>query len=151
VNRDDPDVAYEYWLRAPKNPNSQAIPSDVRDWLLGLAGERWDTWDLCAAQCGVSDRRLYAARRGSAMSLAIGTALARELDVLEEFDLRVCEVGREGWSEHGTYCGEGSGALDGCGTFHHQHYADGLCVDCWVREVLGVEGEPRDVRMVNAG
>jgi hypothetical protein len=144
----DPDVDYFVWLLGVRDARKIVIP---RALLLPLiergVGVFGSLTDLAEAS-GVSARRLSAVRAGSNGSYHMGCSLARALDCLNEFELEACQVGRADWSDVGTYCGDGSGLLGGCGTYFHEHYADGLCEECWFREVLGQgASEPRDVRV----
>lgn len=149
---DDPDAQYELWLRGATDAEMTAVPKAAAEWLLGMVRDRFETDAAAAVASGVSERRLGAAMRGEGnLGLRSGWRIASELGVLHEFDVRVCEVGRDDWSEVGTYCGDGSGVLDGCGSYFHEHYANGLCEECWMREVLGQGPElPRDVRLVQS-
>lgn len=56
-------------------------------------------------------------------------------------------MGADGWSEFGRWCGDMSPIDEGCGTWFHEHVANGLCGECCLRYSGVFKGEPRDVRV----
>lgn len=143
-----PDVDYFVWLLGARDPSRIVMPNELLAPMIERALERVGSLGELADWVGVSSRRLYAVRTGKNGSYKMGCGLARLLDCMEWFEAQACQIGRSGWSDVGSYCGDGSGVLNGCGTYFHEHYADGLCEECWLREVLGHgPAEPRDVRV----
>jgi DNA-binding phage protein len=143
------DREYRAWLHRPM----PEVPREsVLSWIEDLRDAHGDM-EMVANAAGVTDRLLRRLMlEGGTPKFATVDRLALAAGKLHELSSLIAqETGADGWSEAGRYCGDGC-SYDGCGTWFHRHLAEGLCEECYYRELHGVGPElPRDVRETQRG
>jgi hypothetical protein len=139
------DVSYREWLfSTPKVPVSVVEP-----WVDMLVERHDGDISAVARRCRLDDeviRRVHL-RKKKCVSATTAEAIAVEANRMVELALAMPELGREGWSEVGRYCGDGC-ELDtwGCGSWWHEPGLYGLCGECTAIALGLLDGPTRDVR-----
>lgn len=139
------DAKYRRWLMS-----TPRVPADlVRPWVDILLDRYEGNIAATAREIRVDEavlRRLVKSGKSSVTALT-AEAIAVATGHIVELAMALPEEGREGWSEVGRYCGDRPEGDLGCGSWFHEHFADGLCEECAQRVMGLIDVEPRDARV----
>ena len=140
------DSQYRAWMLSEP---PRVLASEVAGWVQELVDEH-DGQCGAASAAEIDEAIVRNVLTGARKRVTYTTAerIATATGNMAKLIALVPAAGADGWSGMGRNCGDGSEGRDGCGTWFHKHYANGLCRECFDREHLGIGHPiPRDVRV----
>jgi hypothetical protein len=142
-----PDEMYHRAMEG--SPRGHITADVVTPWVHDVIAENGGKIDQAALDCRVDTEVLRRLVKGTKSYVTTNTAdlIAMASGHISELGNTVDGLGADGWSEFGRWCGDMSPLSDGCGTWHHEHVANGLCGECCMRYSGLLDVEARDVRV----